>query len=122
MTIGRRTAGDVYVVNGPYGPTTGASVDTTTSGGVTLISVDTSGANQFAVTNRGSINVYVIGSFDGTSFLASTNVYRQIGGGVYSAVEAISASTMATFEGPFRAVRVIANSGSGVYRVGLHYR
>lgn len=122
MSAGRRTAGDVYVVNGQFAQTREASADATTSGGVTIISVDTTGANQFAVTNRGSINVYVIGSFDGTTFLASTNVYRQIGGGTYSAVEAISASTIATFEGPYRAVRVIANSGSGVYRVNLNYR
>lgn len=98
------------------------SAQTTTSGGVVLISVNTSGASEFTITNFGSINVYVVGSFDGTSFLASTNVYRQMGGGAVSAVEAISASTFAKFNGPFVAVRVVANSGSGVYRANLTYR
>lgn len=118
-----RVAGDVYVLNGVNGNSSLASAtDVTTSGGVTLISVNTTGCNQFAVTNRGSINVYVLGSFDGEFFAGSTNVYRQIGGGAYSAVECVSASTMASFEGPFKVVKVVANSGSGVYRATLTYR
>ena len=99
-----------------------ASADVTTSGGVVLLSVNTTGGQQFAITNRGSINIFIQGSYDAVYFQPSVNVYRQVGGGAYSAVECISASTIATFEGMFNVVRVVANSGSGVYRADLAYR
>ena len=117
--MGTRNAGDVYVVN-PL--TTKASAVATTSGGVTIISVNTTGGNQFFVNNYGSINVYVLGAIDGENFQASINVYRLNGGGAYSAVEAVSGSTVAMFEGPYQIVKVVANSGSGIYRVNLNYR
>ncbi len=120
--MGTRTAGDVYI-RGDYNVT---AADATTSGGATILSVNTSGAYDFAVTNSGSINIYITGSFNGTFFGASVGVVRTAGAGgaaaLTSTVECVSASTIATFRGPYAVIRVVANSGSGVYRAALTYR
>ena len=124
MTTGRRAAGDVYVRGNQQ--IAKASAQATTSGGVTIISVDTTGASEFTITNFGSINIYVTGSFDSEFAQASIGVQRvgQAGGAgaLTSLVECISASTAAVFNGPYQIVRVVANSGSGVYRANLTYR
>lgn len=99
------------------------AVDATTSGGVTIISVNCTGCTDFAVFNSGSVNVFVAASPNGVFFQPSVSIYRvaQNGGAgaPTSAVEALSASTIAIFSGYYQAVRVVANSGSGVYRAGL---
>ena len=117
--MGTRNAGEVYIRGIEATVYTTAA---TTSGGVAILSVSCPGASEFVVANVGSINIYIQGSFDGTFFYPSVNCYRQIGGGAYSAVECISASTVATFNGPFRVVQVMANSGSGIYRAHLAIR
>ena len=122
--MSHRVAGDVKIAE--LRDITQTSAQVTTSGGVTLLSVNTSGASEFAITNFGSINVFVTGSFDGTFFQPSVAVVRAGANGgagaMTSAVEAISASTAAIFNGPYAVVRVVANSGSGVYRAHLTYR
>lgn len=94
----------------------------TTSGGVAILSVSCPGASEFVVANVGSINIYIQGSFDGSFFYPSINCYRLIGGGAFSAVECVSASTVAIFNAPLRVVQVVANSGSGIYRAHLTIR
>jgi hypothetical protein len=125
MSQGRRQAGDVYVVGESLIANTTA-VDATTSGGVTIISVNTSGAREFAVTNSGSVNIFVQASYNGVFFIPSVAMARVAGNGgagsQSSTVECVSASTMCYFTGPYAAVRVVANSGSGVYRAALTYR
>lgn len=120
-----RDAGNVYLV-GEDRRVTHASANATTSGGEVIISVNTTGCESFAITNFGSINIYVMGSFDNSFFQPSVAVYRvgQNGGAgaLTSGVECVSASTAATFNGPYQIVRVLANSGSGVYRASLTYR
>lgn len=101
-----------------------ASATATTSGGVVILSVNTSGASEFAVSNPGSINIYIEGSFNGSFFQTSIASRRQTGvaGAPTSTVDCVSASTVTLFDGLYVAVRLVANSGSGVYQAALSYR
>lgn len=127
-----RLAGDVQIINSAQAaipvtfasaagaaPIAVVSADATTSGGVAFLSANTDGAYNFGVTNFGSINVFVEASFNGTFFQPSVALIL-VKDGV--SVNALSASTIATFNGPYKAVRIVANSGSGVYRAALTYR
>jgi len=96
-----------------------ASADVTTSGGVILLSVDTTGAQSFTLVNRGSISVYINGSFAAGLFVGSVALTNPADKG--SANVAISSAT-GQFDGAYQVIRVIANSGSGVYRPTLIYR
>lgn len=126
--MGTRNAGDVYVANSattaiPVQTQARAiglvSVDATTSATVVIASVNTSGYQTFGITNRGSIDIYIEGSYDGTFFHPSVAVTKMVDN---VSINTVSASTAAQFSGPFLAVRVVAAESSGVYRAGLVYQ
>lgn len=121
--MGQRVAGDVYIVSGSVNvgaPTqTLVSAQATTSATVVIISANTTGAQNFTITNFGSINIYVEGSYDGGFFHPSVAVTKMVDN---ASINTISASTAAKFEGPFNVIRVVAASASGVYRANLTYR
>ena len=99
--------------------TTIASVAATTSGGVAIVSVNTTGAQYFTLVNFGSTPIYVDASFDGSFYNGSVAMIRVTDA---ASVNSIAASAAAQFSGPYQAVRIYANSGSGVYRAQLIYR
>lgn len=111
-----RLAGDVGI---GQRLTNVASVDATTSATVVILSVNTTGCESFGITNFGSINVYVEGSYNGIFFHPSVAVFKMVDN---ASINSISASTAAYFSGPFQVVRVVAQSASGVYRAALTYR
>jgi hypothetical protein len=95
------------------------SADATTSATVVIASVNAAGYGSFGITNRGSVNIYIEGSYDGSFFHPSVAVIKMVDG---VSINSISASTAAKFEGPFMAIRVVAQSASGVYRATLTAR
>lgn len=96
-----------------------ASADATTSGGVIILSVNCTGAQDFTLVNRGSVKIYVNGSFDGSLFITSVAVADVA---TNTSANEVSASAAGRFTGPYQVIRVLANSGSGVYRPTLIYR
>ncbi len=108
-----RNAGEVYVRQ-PLEIL--VSADATTSATVVIASVNVSGYQYFGIVNRGSVNVYVEGSYDGAFFQPSIAVTKMVDN---VSINSISASTAAKFDGPFAAIRLVAQSASGVYRATL---
>ena len=119
-----RDAGNVYIVGNSVGNaqavqqqlTTLISADATTSATVVIGSVNAGNYQYFGVVNRGSINVYVEGSYDGAFFHPSVAVTKMVDN---VSINTVSASTAARFDGPFTAIRLVAASASGVYRATL---
>jgi hypothetical protein len=92
------------------------SADATTSATVVIASINAVPYQSFGITNRGSVNIYIEGSYDGAFFHPSIAVTKMVDN---VSINSISASTAARFEGPFMAIRVVAQSASGVYRATL---
>jgi hypothetical protein len=111
--MGTRNVGDVFVRPNLE---TIVSADATTSATVVIASVNTSGYTNFGITNRGSVNIYIEGSYGGAFFHPSVAVIKMVDG---VSINSISASTAAKFDGPFTAIRIVAQSASGVYRATL---
>ncbi len=93
-----------------------SSVDATTSATVVIASLNCAGYESFGIVNRGSVNIYIEGSYDGALFLPSVAVTKMVDN---VSINTVSASTAARFEGPYVAIRVVAASASGVYRATL---
>ncbi len=114
--MSQRNAGDVNIAQRVVQST---AVDTASSAGVVLISVNTTGCEAFSIINSGSVNIYIEGSYNGIFFHPSVGVFKMVDN---ASVNSISASTACYFNGPFQTVRVVAQSASGVYRAHLSWR